>query len=97
MSDYEIKVSAKSDVQAVAKSISIKYRNAFMKHGDVAKIVVSAIGSIAIASAIKAVAIARGYILSEGISLVCVPAFDEQDNDNGTQIKIVKLIVYKEN
>lgn len=50
-----------------------------------------AIGAGAINQAIKAVAIARGYIAPSGVDLVCVPAFAivDVENEKKTGIKII--------
>ena len=50
-----------------------------------------AIGAAAINQAVKAVAIARGYVAPSGLDLVCVPAFaDVQiDGEDRTAIKLI--------
>lgn len=53
---------------------------------------VQGIGAAAVNVAVKAVAIARGYVSPEGINLVCTPAFiDVVVNDK--ELTAVKLIV----
>ena len=72
-----LKVSAKSVPNAVAGAIAGVIR----EHGEVE---VQAVGAGAANQAIKAVAIARGYLAPAGVDLVCIPAFanitiDEED------------------
>jgi stage V sporulation protein S len=67
-----IKVSAKSRSTAVAGAIAGVIRE--HKHADV-----QAIGAGAVNQAIKAIAIARGYLEQDGLDIVCVPAFVEID------------------
>ena len=79
-----LKVSAKSVPNAVAGAIAGVIR----EHGEVE---VQAVGAGAANQAIKAVAIARGYLGPAGVDLVCIPAFanitiDEEDR---TAIKLI--------
>ncbi len=67
-----IKVSAKSRSTAVAGAIAGVIRE--HKHADV-----QAIGAGAVNQAIKAIAIARGYLEQDGLDIVCLPAFVEVD------------------
>jgi stage V sporulation protein S len=67
-----IKVSAKSRSTAVAGAIAGVIRE--HKHADV-----QAIGAGAVNQAIKAIAIARGYLEQDGLDIVCIPAFVEID------------------
>jgi len=65
-----IKVSAKSRSTAVAGAIA-----AVMRAHPCAE--VQAIGAGAVNQAVKALAIARGYLVEDGIDLVCTPYFTE--------------------
>jgi stage V sporulation protein S len=67
-----IKVSAKSRSTAVAGAIA-----AVMREHHAAE--VQAIGAGAVNQAVKALAIARGYLHEDGIEIVCVPFFKEVD------------------
>ncbi len=67
-----IKVSAQSRSTAVAGAIAGVIRE--HKHADV-----QAIGAGAVNQAIKAIAIARGYLEPDGLDIVCIPAFVEVD------------------
>lgn len=79
-----LKVSSKSVPNAVAGAIAgvIREKNA---------VEVQAVGAGAANQAIKAVAIARGYLAPAGVDLICVPAFAnvEIDGDERTAIKLI--------
>jgi len=65
-----LKVSAKSRSTAVAGAIAGVVRES-------GRAEVQAIGAGAVNQALKAVAIARGYLAEDGIDIVCVPSFVE--------------------
>ena len=65
-----LKVSAKSRSTAVAGAIAGVMRES--GHAEV-----QAIGAGAVNQAVKAVAIARGYLAEEGIEIYCIPSFTE--------------------
>lgn len=67
-----IKVSAKSRSTAVAGAIAGVIRE--NRHADV-----QAIGAGAVNQAVKAIAIARGYLERDGLDIACMPAFVEVD------------------
>lgn len=67
-----IKVSAKSKSTAVAGAIANVIRE--HKQADV-----QAIGAGAVNQAVKAIAIARGYLKQDGLDISCVPMFVEVD------------------
>ncbi len=79
-----LKISTKSNPNSVAGAIAglIKERG---------KAEMQVIGAGAINQAIKAVAIARGFVAPSGIDLICVPAFTEVkiDDDDRTGIKLL--------
>jgi stage V sporulation protein S len=79
-----LKVSGKSRPSSVAGAIAGVVRQA-------GRVEIQAIGAGATNQAIKAVAIARGYLISSGIDIICVPAFiDVQiDNEERTAIKLL--------
>ena len=81
-----IKVSSKSLAQKVAGAIA----NLFRESND--KIEMQAIGAGALNQAIKAVAIARGFVAPTGKNLVCIPAFSDIEID-GEERTAIKLIV----
>ena len=80
-----LKVSAKSVPNSVAGAIAgvIREKNA---------VEVQAVGAGAANQAIKAGAIARGYLAPGGVDLVCVPAFANVSID-GEERTAIKLIV----
>lgn len=80
-----IKVSAKSRSTAVAGAIAGVIR-------EVGRAEVQAIGAGAVNQAIKAVAIARGYLALEGMDIICVPAFTEVDIE-GQERTALKMVV----
>jgi len=79
-----LKVSAQSRPSAVAGAIAGVVR-------ERGKAEVQAIGAAAVNQAIKAVAIARGYLAPCGLDVVCVPSFtDVSINDEArTAVKLV--------
>ncbi|HID86601.1 MAG TPA: stage V sporulation protein S [Anaerolineae bacterium] len=70
MEDDVIKVAKRSRTTAVAGAIAGTVRQA--RRADV-----QAIGAGAVNQAIKAVAIARGYLAEDGIDVICIPSFVE--------------------
>ena len=52
---------------------------------------IQAIGAGALNQAVKAVAIARGFVAPSGVDLVCIPAFTDViiDNEERTAIKLI--------
>ena len=67
-----IKVSAKSRSTAVAGAIAAVIRE--YRYAEV-----QAIGAGAVNQAVKALAIARGYLHDDGIDITCIPFFKEVD------------------
>lgn len=80
-----LKVSAKSNPNSVAGALA-----GVLKQSSGAEI--QAIGAGAINQAVKAVAIARGFVAPSGMDLVCVPAFTDVEID-GEERTAIKLIV----
>ena len=83
-----LKVSSKSNPNSVAGAIAemIKENN---------KVEMQAIGTGAINQAMKAVAIARGFVAPSGINLVCIPAFADVEVE-GEERTGMKFIVREE-
>jgi stage V sporulation protein S len=79
-----IKVSARSRTASVAGAIAGVIR-------ERGRAEVQAIGAGAVNQAIKAIAIATGYLVEEDVNIVCVPAFTEVmiDEQERTAIKIL--------
>lgn len=82
-----LKVSARSNPTAVAGAIAAVIR-------ELGSAELQAVGAGAINQAVKAIAIARGYVAPGGIDLVCVPAFQDIFID-GEERTAIKLIVTK--
>ena len=80
-----IKVSAKSRSTAVAGAIAGVIRGS-------GRAEVQAIGAGAVNQAVKAVAIARGYLALEGLDIVSIPSFAEVDID-GQERTAIKMVV----
>jgi len=79
-----IKVSAQSRSTAVAGAIAGVIRE--HRHAEV-----QAIGAGAVNQAVKATAIARGYLQLDGIDVVCIPMLIEImiDDQERTAVKLV--------
>ncbi|MDD5794972.1 stage V sporulation protein S [Clostridium sp. HCP1S3_B4] len=80
-----LKVSTKSNPNSVAGALA-----AVIKEKNVVEI--QAVGAGAINQAIKAIAIARGFVAPTGKDIVCVPAFTDIEID-GEERTAIKLIV----
>lgn len=79
-----LKVSAKSNPNSVAGALA-----GVLRENNNAEI--QAIGAGALNQAVKAIAIARGFVAPIGIDLVCIPAFADViiDGDKKTAIKLI--------
>ncbi|NUQ38251.1 MAG: stage V sporulation protein S [Caldilineales bacterium] len=82
-----IKVSARSRSTAVAGAIAGVIRDSHYAEAQ-------AIGASAVNQALKAVAIARGYLQEDGITIACVPLFTEVDIE-GLERTAVKLAIWQ--
>ena len=82
-----IKVSAQSRSTAVAGAVAGVMR----EHGHAE---VQAIGASAVNQAVKAIAIARGYLEEDEIELAIVPSFVEVDID-GNERTAVRMSVFR--
>jgi stage V sporulation protein S len=80
-----LKVAAKSNPNSVAGALAGVIR-------EKGQAEMQAIGAGALNQAIKAVAIARGFVAPSGINLVCIPAFADVEID-GEMRTAIKLIV----
>jgi stage V sporulation protein S len=65
-----LKVSARSNPKSVAGALAAVFR----QNG---RAEIQAVGAGAVNQAVKAIAIARGYVAPNGIDLVMIPAFSE--------------------
>ena len=79
-----VKVSAHSVPKSVAGAIAAVIR----EDGEVE---VQAVGAGAANQAIKAIAIARGYLAPIGVDLICIPAFAniQIDGEERTAMKLI--------
>lgn len=85
-----LKVAANSDVGKVAGAI-VK----FMAEGR--KVCLSAIGAGAVNQSVKAIAVARGMVASQGLNLYCIPSFQNERfvrDDPALMKTAIKLSVY---
>ena len=80
-----LKVSSKSNPNSVAGALAGVLR-------EKGSAEIQAIGAGALNQAVKAIAIARGFVARSGMDLVCVPAFTDI-NIEGDQKTAIKLIV----
>jgi stage V sporulation protein S len=86
MGQYEIlKVSSKSNPHAVAGAMA-----GIVRSGGAADVHV--VGAGALNQAVKAIAIARGFVAESGLDLICAPSFTEVAIDGETRTAL-RLIV----
>lgn len=79
-----LKISATSKPKSVAGAIAAVLRTS-------GSVEVQAIGAGAVNQAVKSVVIARGYVIPNGIELVCIPAFAKivVNDEERTAIKML--------
>ena len=79
-----LKVSSKSNPSSVAGALANVFREKTV-------VEMQAIGAGAINQAIKAIAIARGFVAPTGKNLICIPAFADIliDSEERTAIKLI--------
>lgn len=79
-----LKVAAKSNPNSVAGALAGVVR----EEGSVE---MQAIGAGAVNQAVKAIAIARGFLAPSGLEVICIPAFVNVviDNEERTAIKFI--------
>lgn len=80
-----LRVSTKSNPNSVAGALA-----GVLREKGTAEL--QAVGAGALNQAVKAVAIARGFVAPSGIDLVCVPAFADIEID-GEERTAIKLII----
>ena len=80
-----LKVAAKSNPNSVAGALA-----GVLREHETAEL--QAIGAGAVNQAVKAIAIARGYVAPQGIDLICIPAFTDINID-GEERTAIKFIV----
>lgn len=79
-----LKVSSTSNPAKVAGALASLLKNN-------SKITLQAVGAGAINQAVKAIAIARGFVAPSGIDLICIPAFVdiEIETEKRTAMKLL--------
>lgn len=77
-----LKVSAKSSPNSVAGALA-----GVLRERGAAEI--QAIGAGALNQAVKAVAIARGFVAPSGVDLICIPAFTDIQIDGEDRKSVV--------
>ena len=80
-----LKVSSKSSPDSVAGALA-----GVLRENGSAELQV--IGAGALNQAIKAIAIARGFVAPSGLDLICVPAFTDV-HINGEERTAIKLLI----
>lgn len=80
-----LKVSSKSSPNAVAGALA-----GVLRENGSAELQV--VGAGALNQAIKAIAIARGFVAPSGLDLICVPAFTDI-HINGEERTAIKLLI----
>ena len=80
-----LRVSTKSNPNSVAGALA-----GVLREKGTAEL--QSVGAGALNQAVKAVAIARGFVAPSGIDLVCVPAFADIEID-GEERTAIKLII----
>lgn len=84
-----LRVSAKSKPNTVAGAIAGVIR----EQGNVE---LQTVGAGALNQAVKAIAIARGFLAPSGVDLVCVPSFSDIEID-GAERTAIRLLVQPKN
>lgn len=79
-----LKVGANSNPSSVAGALANVFREKEL-------VEIQAVGAGALNQAIKAIAIARGFVAPSGKNLVCIPAFTDImiENEERTAIKLI--------
>ena len=81
----KLKVSSKSNPNSVAGALANVYR-------EKGSVEIQAVGAGALNQAIKAIAIARGFLAPTGVNLVCIPAFSDISIE-GEERTAIKLLI----
>ena len=84
-----LKVSSKSNPNSCAGALA-----GVIRHNGMAELQV--VGAGALNQAIKAVAIARGFLVSSGLDVVCVPMFADIEIDGQSRTAIRLLVEDRE-
>ena len=84
-----LKVSSQSKPKLVAGAIAAVVRES-------SSVEIQAIGAAAINQAVKSIAVARTYVVPDGIDLVCYPTFSLLDVE-GQEKTSIRFVVEKRN
>ncbi len=87
MEKIELKISSKSDPSKVAGAIA-----EFMKEYKL--VTIRTIGAGAVNQAMKAIAIARGFVVPQGFDISCAPSFYKTEI-NGDEISAILITLRK--
>lgn len=84
MNEEILKISSKSNPNSIAGAIAGQIK-------ENGKSELRAIGAGAINQAMKAIVIARGFLIPSGIEIVCIPAFTQVklDGEERTGMKLI--------
>lgn len=80
-----LRVKASSNPSSVAGAIAGVFR-------EEGKAGVQVVGAAAVNQAVKAIAIARGFVAPQGYDLICVPCFDNTEIE-GEEKTVIKFII----
>jgi stage V sporulation protein S len=83
-----LKVSSKSSPNAVAGAMASVLR-------QVGAVEVQVVGAGALNQAVKAMAIARGFVVPSGIDLICVPNFADIEIDGQSRTALRLLVEHR--
>src|SRR5438270_5768317 len=84
-----LKVSSRSNPNSVAGAMAGVVRQS-------GAVEVQVVGAGALNQAVKAIAIARGYVASSGVDLICVPMFADIEIDGESRTAIRLLVEDRE-
>lgn len=84
-----LRVSSKSKPNTVAGAIAGVIR-------EQGQVELQTVGAGALNQAVKAIAIARGFLVPSGIDLICTPSFSDIDID-GNERTAIRLLVQPRN
>lgn len=97
MSDENVlKISIDSNPEMVARAIAYKFEavNDIQNVNTIVEL--RAMGSSASYVALKSVIYARGLVAPKGINLVCIPAYGEVTDNDGTRKVVMRIILKPE-
>ncbi len=80
-----LKVSGTSQPKSVAGAIA-----AIVRNNESVEIVT--VGAGAVNQAVKSIAVARGYVVPNGIEIICIPSFSQVEVDGNIKTSIKFLV-----